>query len=366
MRMIYMHKTALPRQGFFMALLIACVCQVQLAHAINSPHPVNESWLSMRSDSYSDAFKILDLYNDNPRSRQAGDVIYSFSQWQLGRQIHPNIALGVIGGWDIYGQHSELAAKIYAQQEVKAGQYDYQLEADMQRTQGLFVAFNFGINQFNVHALLEAGQAFGLTSVDIHGNLSSQDNRLAGIADIDYFYEKDALYHRKLNKTPAGRYVSLSVDLSYASVWGEHRLHMQDLFNQTHWHNAPFTQLALNTNKVSSIDDNGVVSVRPLGSGRETFKSFNQVFPARIEFSNYFKIDNTARAVLGLNTIKDDVWPFIGWQFSRGNMQVRYHVKQQAFAVSQRYNPYFSYQFSSDHLDGSKIQRLQFGIELRY
>jgi hypothetical protein len=377
---------ALLRQGFFMrdkgrgvkgnstfpffvmAFFVVCFCV--LVYIPNSyaqgRHKVNEVWLSFSSNHYSDAFSISDLYEDTPESVHSGSVIYSFSQWQLGYQLNPHVAVGIARGWDIYAQHSEIAARVYAEQEISLGQHAYTLVGDVQKTQGLFVAFNGDLNNVNVQIVLEAGEAFDLTSVDINGDVQNQSDALSGVVNIDYFYEKDALYHRKLSTKPKGQYGSLSVNIRYVSLWGRHSLQLQDLLNETHWSNAPFTQVQINTNKVASIDENGVVTARPLGSGIETFKSLNQRFPVRIKLANHVAINKHHELIVGLNSMDDYIWPFVGWRLTPLNMDMSYHFKERSISVSQQWNKYFSYNLTSDHLDTNKMQRLKIGFEVRY
>jgi hypothetical protein len=366
--MIYIRSTlkTLLRQGFFIPLIVYALLNTHSAYSNNNQHRIGETWLSISSNSYSDAFTIIDLYKDDPTSLQPGGVIYSFNQWVLGHKFHTNISAGVHAGFDFYAQHSDIAAKIYAQKKVSLGQHSYTLIANAQRTNGLFVAFDYKDSVFESQIMLEAGQATELTSVELTGDLLYEENALSGTANIDYFYEKDALYDRELESISKGTYFSMSATLIYRSRLGKHSLHMQDIVNQTQWHSAPYTYVKLNTNRISSIDDNGVITVRPLGSGLETYKSMTQRFPAKINFSNHLYATKNQNFIIGLQSIQSHSWPYIGWEYSPSNFEAIYHYKEHSVSVAHRVNSFISYNINSDHIDKNKIQRFQIGVEVRY
>jgi len=359
------HFKALLLQGFFM-----CVSISALAVDFES-HPANTLWFSLSSDNYSESFSIGDLYNDNPQFAKQGEIIYSFSQWQYGYQINDYIALGFIRGLDIYAKHSSSAADIYyltntKDEKIEDGDYLFTLNADVQRTQGLFVALNTQVCNLSVTALLEGGQVFGLTAVDVNGNVRYQEEQLAGTLDIDYYYESDALYGRKLTSTPEGRYWSLSLKFEYASRYGQHLLMVKDAVNETYWSNAPRTQATLNTDRIVNIDNDGIITVRPLGSGRESFTHKTQIFPARIEFKNYLDVSQNVALIVGLKAIDENTWPFIGTRINHLDMNVSYHINEQSISIEHGLNSNFRYQLAVDKLSSQNAQRLQLGLEVSY
>jgi hypothetical protein len=361
------HLRAPLLRGFFLSLVF--VITPVLGGDLHTPAP-NTAWFSVSSNNYSEAITILDLYEDDPESVQDGDLIYSFSQWQIGYQLNSSIGFGFIRGLDIYAQHSPDAADIYYSsnahgQEFENRNYKYNLEGDVQRTQGFFLTYNTQLGDLTITSMFEAGQAFGLTSVDINGELSYENDQLIGTADIDYFYEKDALYKREVPE-PEGTYWSVSITLAYPSNIGRHSLTIDDLFNQTHWHEAPYTQVQINTDRVAATNDKGSSVFRPLGSGLETYQSKTQVFPKRINFKNYLIIDERLEAIAGVNTIDKDIWPYLGTSILASNLDISYHIKEKSISINQSVNSHFNYRLEADHLAFEDMHRLSFSLEFFY
>ncbi len=364
---MYKHFRAPLLRGFFLSLVF--VITPVFGGDLHTPAP-NTAWFTVSSNNYSEAITILDLYEDDPESVQDGDLIYSFSQWQIGYQLNPSIGFGFIRGLDIYAKHSPDAADIYYSsnahgQEFENRNYKYNLEGDVQRTQGFFLTYNTELGDLTISSMFEVGQAFGLTSVDINGDLSYESDQLIGTADIDYFYEKDALYKREVPE-PEGNYWSVSVMLAYPSVLGRHTLSIEDLLNQTHWHDAPFTQVQINTDRVAATNDNGSTVFRPLGSGLETYQSKMQVFPKRINFKNYLVIDKNLEAIIGTKAIEKDIWPYLGASILTSNLDITYHFKEKSISITQSVNHNFNYRLEADQLTFEDMHRLLFSLEFFY
>ncbi|MEH6347009.1 MAG: hypothetical protein V7785_18080 [Bermanella sp.] len=365
---MYKHFKAPLFRGFFLSLLLPTFTSVHGGELhSHSPRTV---WFGISSDNYSEAITLQDLYEDEPESVKKGDLIYSFSQWQFGYQLNNSFGFGFIRGLDIYAQHSPDAASIYyssnaSGQDFEERDYKYQLDGNVQRTQGIFLTYDTLVGDLAIQSMFEAGQAFGLTSVDINGDLSYQDDQLIGTADIDYFYEKDALYKREVDK-PEGNYWSVSINLIYPSPLGKHMLSIQDLFNQTHWHAAPFTQVQINTDRVATTNENGNTVFRPLGSGLETYKSKTQVFPRQIDFKNNLDFNEHLEFIIGAKSIDKDVWPYLGSAILAEDIEIAYHIKQESISVSQILGPNFRYRLEADQLFIDKTHRLLFSAEISY
>lgn len=365
---MYKHFKAPLLRGFFLSLILLIQTSV-FAVELNQ-HQDGVLWYSVSSDSYSEAMTIMDIFEDNPESISKGEIIYSYSQWQIGYQLNEYVGFGLIRGLDLYAEHSPDAARIYYadnvdNQELEERRYNYQLEGDMQRTQGLFITFSRKVKGLSIYTMLEAGQAFGLTSIDIDGDLNYQDGQLVGSADIDYFYEKDALYKREVDSAQ-GKYWSVSLKLKHSSLLGKHELTIKDLFNQTYWSSAPYTHVLLNTDRVATTDENGNISFRPLGSGIETYKSKTQIFPSRIDLRNYLEINDKAEMILGVKSISDNVWPYLGFAASKFNLNLTYHINEQSLALYHKVNSNVLYQLEVDQADIEEMQRIQFGLEISY
>ncbi len=365
---MYKHLKAPLLRGFFLSLLLSTFTSVHGGELYS--HSPGTVWFGVSSDNYSEAITLQDLYEDEPESVKNGDLIYSFSQWQIGYQLNKSFGFGFIRGLDIYAQHSPDAASIYYSsnahgQDFEERDYKYQLNGDVQRTQGLFLIYDTQLGDLAIQSMFEAGQAFGLTSVDINGDLSYQDDQLVGTADIDYFYEKDALYKREVSK-PEGNYWSVSVKLTYLSELGKHVLSIQDLFNQTHWHAAPFTQVQINTDRVAATNENGSTVFRPLGSGLETYKSKTQIFPRRVNFRNHLKLNDHLDILMGAKTIKKDVWPYIGTGVISKNIDIAYHVKEESISISQLVSSNFRYRLETDQTSLNEMHRLLISAEISY
>ena len=120
-----------------------------------------------------------------------------------------------------------------------------------------------------VHSL---SLTWGLSLFEADQRIDGEINGTDRSARIDYFYSKDELFDRVVDR-PSG--TGISLDLAFKThVFTDTRItaHVTDLLGTILWQDAPRTQASASLDRTSSNQD-GVVTLEPLISGRETIKS---------------------------------------------------------------------------------------------
>jgi len=327
-----------------------------------------QGWFHIQTDNYSDAIAIDDLRFDRPSSHRNGDHLYSFTQWQVGIHTAPWLAFGYKQRLDLYANHSSDAALIYyasaQKQDVEERDYDYQLDGYVQRTQGVFTEIHLNWESIKTRWILEGGEATGLTKLDIDGDLTYANDQIIGTASLDYYYEQDVLYDRKV--TPAtGHYYSLSFEGVYQSGVGLHKVDIQDWFNETVWHKAPYTAVTMNTDRVADRDDDGHIMIRPLGSGIETYKRLSVRLPARVDLYNELHWQSRYLPVVGTRFFNGRYYPYLGSKLG-SHMALTYHARTESYKIAHEISPMLHYQFEIDSLSLQKAHRIQMDFGVRW
>lgn len=328
----------------------------------------NFVWFSLETDNYSQSIPIKDLQDDSPRHYESGTHIFSFSKWQAGFSITPYASFGVVQRQDVYVRHSPDTALIYYNSNehnvLDERQYNLLLKGYAQQTKGIVSKLNYSGSFFRTEWTFELGKASNLTWIDIDGDLIYEGSEIKGDTKLNYFYERDALFDRNV-KPAYGWYYSVSLDAAVTSKIGVHRLQILDLYNQTEWESAPHTQASLNTNRIADQNEQGHISVRPLGSGIENFQDLRVRLPPRIEFKNEFTSIYSWIPILGTQYFNGEYYPYVGlkpWP----HVSTSYHVKSKSYELSHHLNSKVHYQIELDTLNVKFMRRLNLTISLSW
>lgn len=328
----------------------------------------SRGWFSVQTDNYSDAIPIDDLRFDRPSSHRKGDHLYSFTQWQVG--IHPKkwLAFGYKQRLDLYANHSSDTALIYyasaQKKDVEERDYTYQLDGYVQRTKGVFAYISLDWEAFSTRFTLECGETTGLTKVDIDGDLTYDNDQINGTALLDYYYERDVLYDRKV--TPAsGQYYSLSFEGTYRSDFGLHKVDIQDWINETVWKDAPYTAVSMNTDRVADRDDDGHITIRPLGSGIETYEDLSVSLPTRINFYNELNFDADYSPILGSRFFNGRYYPYLGSKLGTG-VGVTYQIRTRSVGLKYDASKIVQYQIEMDTLQYKDAHRINLALKVNW
>lgn len=327
-----------------------------------------KGWFHVQTDNYSDAVSIEDLRRDKPSSYRSGDHLYSFSDWQVGVNLNPWLALGYKQRLDLYANHSGDAALIYyssAQKiDLEERNYNYYLDGYVQTGKAILVAVDLDWNSLETRWLVEVGKTTGLTKADIDGDLTYGSNQINGTVSLDYYYESDVLYDREVEPAE-GRYYSISFKGALSSSLSRHELEVKDLSNETTWENAPYTAATMNTDRVADRDDEGHITIRPLGSGIETYRQLKVRLPARVNFHNQFFTSAFLSPIVGTRHFNGRYYPYLGARVS-SLFELTFHSRTQSIGFQHTPSEYLQYRVEMDSLNSSNAHRIQFALSLNW
>jgi hypothetical protein len=249
------------------------------------------------SESYSESFSLLDLYEDDPSFVKKGASLYSHTELSMEYRFSfdqlkaHSYLIGYFKRYDYQAKHSNGAAQLYfvsqhdTENETLA--LDLELKFDTLSSQGLRLGYQWDFHQ-NASWLVyfDLGQGDQLLSANVDGYLeqnlsdSAQGDSLAGDIRLDYYFQRDPIYSRSVNPAK-GQVFAVSSQLDFNTDVSRHRILLKDLYFLASWPDAPYTQNEINSQRVQTRDD-GSFNIRPLGSGRESFSSLDQTLAMRI------------------------------------------------------------------------------------
>lgn len=336
--------------------------------------------MDFSSENYSESFSILDLYNDDPSFVKKGGSMYSHTEFSLNYRFtltnskQHSYSVGYFNRYDLQAQHSNGAAKLYYASNYNSEDEELalslKLELNILSSQGLRLGYQWDFNE-NASWLvyLDIGQGEQLMTADVNGSLqqnlssSSQVSSLEGDVRLDYYYQNYPVYSRKV-KPAKGQVLALSTQFDFNTEASRHSFLLKDLYFLARWPDAPHTANQINTQRVLARDD-GSFNIRPLGSGREDFKSLDQRLVMRIfsahELRNITRNDDI---VIDINRVYLSDQIKVGWQrrLSKQQLwQLKYSVLTPAIEVALRSSS-FSFNLNVDHYNVNLIQQLNMSL----
>lgn len=361
-------------------LLFSCMAHADFYEDVLNDDKRNSTYIGFNTENYSESFSIVDLYRDHPSSLSKGSTIYSHSELNVSYHLRMEEAqkhsyfLGYFKRYDLQVEHSYDAARLYYLSRHPNKNESISLDLSMKfnalSSQGLRLGYQWDFNE-SARWLLYAdiGQSDRLMSAKVSGNLeqnqrgSSTAQSLSGDISLDYYYRNDPLYSRKVRPS-IGQMLALSTQLDLSFDVSKHRFLFKDLYFSTRWPSAPHTENQINTQKVQKRED-GSLNIRPLGSGKEDFKSLNQKLLTRIYTQHEIATPwggNTL--LLDLNRIYLNDQIKIGWQqriLNNGLWGAKYSLLNPAIEVFWKRNG-LNLKMKLDHYDLSLMKQLSFSL----
>ncbi|CAA0092240.1 Uncharacterised protein [BD1-7 clade bacterium] len=328
------------------------------------------AFLSLESENYSDAFSVVDIYNDTPRSINNGSIIYTHSRAEAGLSFFEWFSIAALGRFDGVANHSFDAAYIYytnfkSDRELEERVYDYSIDTEIVSSVGASFAVFHKINAFFLKATFDVGEAKNLTSGNLAGNLEVEDGVLQGQANLDYYYKNDVIFKRE-NESPRGLAYGLSFEFGFNSSISEHLLSIQDAFYVVQWDAAPHTRAQLDTDRIAGTNAEGKLVVRPLASGIENNPAYTQRLPVRWYLANTIAIYDHW-VILNVNYIANQAWPSLGyqWRIDDHKISLRYSTQDKSIAFDHQWSDAIAYGFALDNVQIDRAHRLNFHLNLK-
>ena len=168
--------------------------------------------------------------------------------------------------------------------------YDVYLNLIHSQSKGLKFGYEWQLKpNFIVGVDLSYLQVKRYLSGDVIGQFTATDSDYTGQLDLDYFYTKDYLLDREVS-APRGRGYALDINWRWQStdkLWtlsGE----WTDLISKITIKNAPYTTATASTDRVS-FDDEGTISVKPVLSGIEGYRTESLRLPKQASVQGFYQ-----------------------------------------------------------------------------
>lgn len=282
-----------------------------------------ETFLSLESDSYSEPIPLHETRHHWRKGFKSGDEAYTHQLFTHGVRFE-KWSLGVFARYDykvIAAPDTLEIINLEENDQPLPSERSYQLYArgSHSKSRGLFFDYHFSASKLG-NWILRTNLLYGydLESFELSGQGTvTSDDEIVAHLELDYFYSSDKLLGRK-NRSPSGH--GFSFDL-----WGkwkfnsyEFTLEARDLFYQMHWHNAAHTNASADTDIVER-DSNGFISLRPLVSGVEDYRSTTQSLEPRIKLGMMIPESQNNAWVFGLEQFHGHQFGSAGYRwFSTG------------------------------------------------
>lgn len=376
---IYLYSIFFIRGCFFSilaAMLMGSAVYANDKYVVDSGFQNKAVSIDFRTENYSESFSIIDLYDDNPSFVKKGEAIYSQSEFSIEYQLflddsYPySFLIGYFKRLDYQAKHSNGAAKLYYSSHHDPGGESLSLDLELQfeglLSQGVRLGYQWEFSENSAWQIyFDIGQGEQLMSASVEGELhqeAAEENSLEGSVNLKYYFQNDPIYSRKV--TPAkGQIFAISTQFDFNTNISRHRILLKDLYFLARWKNAPYTRNEINSQRVQERDD-GSLNIRPLGSGREYFKSLDQTLSMRGYSQHEFNYSWEYDVVLDINKLYLTEQVNLGWQkriSSKQLWQIKYSILDPAIELLWQGND-IGFKLRSDHYDVSSIQQFSFSV----
>ena len=290
-------------------------------------------FFSLESDSYSEPIPLHETRHHWRQGFKHGDEAYTHKLLTQGVRWE-RWSVGIFARYDYTVRADPETLFLINLEEndlpLPTGRsFNLYVQGSHSKSRGVFFDYYFndvsaGAWQFRTNLLY--GYDLEIYEVSGQGAISVDDDIVADL-QLEYFYGTDKLLERQ-NQSPSG--YGFSFDL-----WGEWQfksyefsLEARDLFYQLHWHEVAHTSARADTDVVQR-DSNGFISLRPLISGVEDYRSKTQTLEPRVKMN------------LKLPSIQKHAWilgveHFHGFQFASAGVRWGSSESYQQFLISSR------------------------------
>ncbi|MDH5378399.1 MAG: hypothetical protein OEX00_08755 [Gammaproteobacteria bacterium] len=247
------------------------------------------------------------------------DYSEGYSVSQTGVE-HLGFRFGVIQKAEVSVSHSkdfiDLLYSIKREDKLTIGRnYQLEIDANVIRATGLLFGYRYSTENWGAisvsYSQLESTE-FYYGSWKGHAQ-SIAENDYDFRMDVDYYYQKDVLFDRKIEMTEGGGY---TIDLEYR--WESDQLdillRLDNVTSKIVWPKAPHTK-AVADNNTKEYNENGYVIFRPLLNGNETNDVLAQQLPKRT-FLNVDFVELPQRLFVHLLCTPFNCYPKMGAGYS--------------------------------------------------
>mgnify|MGYP000636852698 CR=1 FL=1 len=272
-----------------------------LAWVIAPCHAANGPYVEAETLTYSENFTIDSLFNNFEGDKFSPDGNSTFTHdhaaigWRQGKWD-----IAAIARYDYQTEYASGAAQVlFASSNslpIAPGDYDLSVRANHARAFGLRIGYYHQFSktiQGSVH--FSGLYADELTDGALVGHSTvSPDGDVTGQLALDYHYTADFLFDRNFAEPEGYGYaVDIAAKWSPSPRWA-FDVEINDVVSQIFWQDAPRTIADVDTS-TTSIGADGLLSVRPVLRGQNSFEDFEQQYDPRISIkARYAGIGNWA------------------------------------------------------------------------
>jgi len=263
-----------------------------------------EFYLSSHIFGHSETAPIKQIVVDDFEGADfdAGKHSFTHNVWEAGA-VYKGFKLAAIARYDYALSYSEdTAYLVYADKNeipIETNKrYELYLDAFHARTNGVKIGYQLDLNN-DMHWALDVSYLVVSTFLDggIDGAITVLDDDYQGEINLDYVYDNDKLLNRQVEKT-SGK--GFAADLSWA--WQANRklgfsAKWIDLYSALNIERAPFTTARASSSRVS-LDAQGRIDVKPVLSGRESYRKHTLKFPRQMRLEGNYWLDDSQQLAL--------------------------------------------------------------------
>ena len=327
------------------------------------------AYISLESENYSEALRVYDLVKEEANDVQDGEIVYTHSRFELGGSFK-GFGAAYLQRLDGELEHASDVALIYYYEKQDARNiqnriYDYSVKVSSLASKGVTVFYAYEWQETAWLKLnIDVAETTYLNEGALNGKLNYSDDQLSASAQLNWSYEKDALFKRNV-KAAKGELFAASFIIGAYSKIGSHQLKISDLYHQVEWENAPYTNMQANTDRVGGVGDDGKLSIRPLGSGVEGYKDVSQSLDPRYYFTNIFTMAY-GDLLLDVDYVADIIWPRVGYAlpFLEQKIALKYSLDDSSVFLAYEYADHFNIYLNMDDVSYKKAHRIDLGFKV--
>lgn len=319
------------RAGFIWPLVVLLFCLVSFfSPTSHSFTPTNgEAFISLESDSLSEPIPLHETRHHWRKGFKHGDEAYTHQLLSHGVRLeHWSIGVFVRYDYKVIADPDTLSIINLEENNLPLPldrSYTLYARGSHSKSRGVFFDYHFKdetMGSWQVRSNIHYGYDIEEFELSGQGSVTADDNIVADL-ELDYYYGTDKLLGRK-NRSPEG--YGFSMD-----IWGEWQLktykfnvEARDLFHHLYWDNIAHTFATADTDIVQR-DSNGFISLRPLVSGFEDYRSKTQNLEPRAKLKMQLPDSQYQAWILGIEHFHGHQFGQLGyrWNDDQGYRQIQ-------------------------------------------
>jgi hypothetical protein len=333
-----------------------------------------EVYVESKMYGHSETSSIKQIVFDNFEGSDyaGGNRSFTHNIWESGVRFK-QFKLATLARYDyVLNYTGDVAELIYADKNDKQIQTnrEYELYLDVLHARSYGFKFGYSLSLLPSLTMGVDVSALKLTSFmdgDITGNVLVGNDSYDGDIYLDYVYSQDKLLDRIADK-PSG--YGYAVDVRWGFQVND-RLSIDaqilDLFSQIKIDRAPFTTASATSNRVN-LDANGKIDIKPVLTGRESYRKHTLKLPQRLSLEGRYLLTNAYELGARFDRYDDSIYTSLLFTIPFDNkqqVQTAFDFRAEALTLGWL-DQYWRCAITSDQFDISKARTFGLSFSLAH